>query len=126
MTQKNLTIRRLLSPAARSTTTEGSAVDLAAYIHPGGRGMKAKLDLSATAGTTPSVAVKIQDSDTTTAADFTDVTGAVFTTVTATTGAEEEIHFVTNKRYVRALMTITANTTSVTGGVYVLNEKLFT
>lgn len=122
--QENLEIRRLLSPAVRTTDTDGSAVDLADYIHPGGRAMKAKLDLSDALGTTPSVAVKIQDSDTTTAADFTDVSGATFTAVTATTGAEEEIHFVTNKRYIRAVLTITTNTTTVTGGVYVLNEKL--
>lgn len=126
MFQENLEIKELLSPATRSTSANGSAVDLQATIHPGGRQIKAYLNLSSLAGTTPSVTGKIQDSDTTTSADFTDVSGASFTAVTSTAGGTEAIHFVTNKRYIRAVLTLTANTTEAVGTMLAVVENLTT
>jgi hypothetical protein len=111
-TQSNFTAITALGPSARSTNANGSAVDLRGYINPGGRNIKAVVSLGTlegTAGTTLNVAVKIQESDTTTAADFTDVTSA---TVTLTTTGISEYHFVTAKRYVRAVLTQGANATN--------------
>lgn len=121
--QKQLTIKNLFNCQARTTTTTGSAVDLQGTLNPiAGRNMKAYLDVSANTGTTPSVVHKIQEGDNTTT--FTDITGAVFQTVTTTGTYTEELHFVTQKRYVRAVSTYTANTTSSTYGIYLLAEKV--
>lgn len=121
---RNYTVKNLFTAAARTTSADGSAVDLQATIHPGGREIKAYLDLEALAGTSPSIDCKIQESDTTTAGDFTDITGASFTTLT--TDATEELHFQTSKRYIRAVLTFSANTTSATGGVYAFVKNMTT
>lgn len=107
-----ITVKSLFTPAARTTSTDGSAVDLQGLANIGKREFKAFVDVGTALGTTPSVTVKIQESDTTTAGDFTDITGATFTAFT--TGTNEAIHFQTQKRYVRAVATYTANTTSST------------
>ncbi len=117
------TVTRLLKAQSASTTQTGAAVDLADSINPGGRNVKAVLDVGSllgTAGTTLSVDCKIQDSNTTTAADFTDISGATFTQVTATAGAIAEIEFRTNKRYVRAVATLGTTVTGAVLGVYVV------
>lgn len=124
--QKNLTVRRLLSARVATTDTQGAAVDLSTSINPGVRDMKAVLDVGALAGTAGAglgLDVKLQHSDTTTAADFTDVSGAAFTRVTATAGGIEEIHFSTARRYVRAAVTFGTSATSATFGVYIVTEN---
>jgi hypothetical protein len=117
-TQKQLTIKNLFAALARTTTTTGSAVDLFGSINAGGRNMKAYLDVGTALGTTPSVTISIQESDNTTT--FTDITGAAFAAVT--TAAQAELHFRTNKRYVRGVATYTSNTTSATLGCYIVTE----
>lgn len=119
-TQSQFDIKVLVPAAGRTTSATGAAVDLQNYINPGGRQMKALLDVGVitTAGT---LDVKIQHSDTTTAGDFADISGATFTQVTASTGAEA-IHFRTNKRYIRALATFGASTNGYSFGVYALAE----
>ncbi len=121
-TQRNMAIRILLAATARTTTASGSAVDLQSYIHPGGREMKVLLDCGEAGGTSPTLNVKIQESDITTASGFSDISGAVFTEITSTAG-NEEIHFRTNKRYVRAVATLAGTSPAYTFGVYLLNEK---
>jgi hypothetical protein len=122
-TQAQFDILTLLGAVARTTTVDGSAVDLKGYINPGGRQMKAYLDVGAVTTATVLTA-KIQDSDTTTAADFTDISGATFTglAVANTTATNQTIHFRTNKRYVRISTTFT-NGGGVTFGAYLLAEK---
>lgn len=122
-TQQNFDMKTLFGAVARTTSADGSAVDLQGYINPGGRNMKAYLDVGAITTATV-LTMKIQDSDTTTAADFTDVSGASFTglAVANTTATNQTIHFKTNKRYVRASCTFT-NGGGVTFGVYLLAEK---
>lgn len=111
-----------LHRAGRITTTAtGSAVDLQTYTNVGGRQMKATLSLGGVAGTSPSIAVKIQESTTTTAGDFTDISGAAFTT--ATTNGVESIHFQTAKRYVRAIVTFSSDTTQGDVAVVLAAEK---
>jgi hypothetical protein len=121
--QAQFDLKTLLGAAARTTSVDGSAVDLQGYINPGGRAMKAYLDLGAVTTATVLTA-KVQHSDTTTAADFTDVSGGAFTVipVTTTTATQEAIHFVTTKRYVRASVTNT-NGGGVSYGIYLLAEK---
>lgn len=121
--QQNFAILTLFGAAARTTSADGTAVDLQGYVNPGGRAMKAYLDVGAitTAG---ALTMKIQQSDTTTAGDFTDITGAAFTgyTVTQTTATNQSIHFVATKRYVRAVAGFT-NGGGHSFGVYLLAEK---
>lgn len=113
---------RLLKAQAITTSNDGAATDLQGYIEPGGRNIKVVNDIGSALGTTPSVTTKIQDSDTTTAADFADLyTG--FAAVTATTGGLQLAHIRTNKRYLRVVDTLTANTTSVTKSTYIVVEK---
>lgn len=124
-TQAQFDVLTLLGAAARTTSATGSAVDLQGYVNPGGRAMKAYLDLGAVTTAGP-LTVVIQHSDTTTAADFTDATSGAFTVipVTTTTATNEAIHFTTTKRYVRALATAT-NGGGHSYGVYVLAEKRY-
>lgn len=123
MNQKALASLCLVAAASINTSTNHTAVDLKGYINPGGRQMKAILNFGSAAGAT-AVDFKIQDSNTTTAADFTDISGASFTQV-ATSGASfQEIHFKTNKRYVRAVSTY-AGVNAAVWGMTLLAEKRF-
>ena len=120
--QANHNVLRLLTTQVLTTSADGSAVDLQGYANPGGRNIKVMADVGSNLGTTPSVTVKIQDSDTTTAADFADLyTG--FAAVTATTGGLSTAHIKTNKRYLRAVATLTANTTSTNLATYIIVEN---
>lgn len=117
--QANLSLVRLLKAQSISTTVTGAAVDLQSYTNPGSRNIKVTNDVGSNLGTTPSTTVKIQDSDTTTTSDFVDLyTG--FSAVTATTGELQSAHIKTNKRYLRAVGTVTADTTGVVLSTYVL------
>lgn len=107
------------TPAARTATANGTGVDLQGYINPGGRQMKAYLNVGTVSGTSPTLDVKMQESDDNSV--FTDIAGATFAQKTAQ-GAEE-IHFKTNKRYVRAAATIAGTTPSFTFDTTVLAEK---
>ena len=123
--KQHLTVLRLISAAAFTTTETGSATDLQGYIEPGGRNVKITVDCGSNLGTTPSLTVSIQDSDTTTAGDFVDLyTG--FAPITATTGGQQTAHIVTNKRYLRAIATLTSDTTQTIVGVQALVTNRFT
>lgn len=118
----NKSLIRLLTTQAISTSADGSAIDLQSYTNPGSRAIKVVVDVGSNLGTTPSATVKIQNSDTTTASDFADLyTG--FSAVTATTGGLNSAHIVTNKRYLRAVVTVTANTTSTNVAAYALVDN---
>lgn len=118
----NYSVVRLLTTQAATTSVTGSAVDLRDYINPGGRNIKVIVDVGSNLGTTPSNTVKIQDSDTTTAGDFVDLyTG--FSAVTATTGGLSTAHIKTNKRYLRAISTLTSDTTSSNVATYIMVEN---
>ncbi len=90
--------------AAITSTTNHPSLDLSPYANIGRHEMKAILSAGAVGGTSPSFAVKIQDSpDNST---FTDISGASYAAITANQGATE-LHFKTNNRYVRAVTTVT-------------------
>lgn len=110
-----------LFPAARKTSSAtGADVDLKGYINPGGRQMKAFLSVSAVSGTSPTLDVKIQEADAT--STYTDVTSASFTQLTTVSG-NQEIHFRTNKRYVRAIATLGGTSPIFDAAVVLLVEK---
>lgn len=118
-TQSNFAVLELFSAAARTASANGTGVDLQGYVNPGGRQMKAYLNVGAASGTTPTLDVKIQESDDD--STYTDISGATFTQATA--AITEEIHFRTSKRYVRAVATIGGTTPSFTFCVVLLAEK---
>lgn len=122
-TQQQFDIKVLLGAVARTTSTNGSAVDLQGYINPGGRNMKAFLDIGAITTATVLTAA-IYEGDVTTQASHTAISGATFTglAVANTTATNQTIHFVTNKRYVSIVTTFT-NGGGVTFGAYLLAEK---
>lgn len=121
---QNRLVKTLLTALARTTNASGTGVDLQGSANPGAKNIKAYLDVGAiagTAGTTLSLDVKLQDSNTTTAADFTDISEAAFTQVT--TVGNQEMHFNTIKRYVRAVTSQGTTLTSATFGVYLVEAE---
>jgi len=118
-TQSNMKIVELFVAARKSASATGSDVDLKGYINPGGRMMKAFISATGVSGTSPTMDVKIQEADST--ASYTDITGAAFTQLTTT--GNEEIHFRTNKRYVRAIATLAGTSPVFDVGVMLLVER---
>lgn len=104
---------KLLYADSPTTSADGSAVDFAPSPSISKRNIKAVLAGFGVAGTAPAtVTVTLEESDTTTAADFSAITGAAFTAVNGTAGTGfEEIHYKQTKRYVRAVVTLSANVT---------------
>ncbi len=94
----------LAAALLRTATGVGSAIDCQGMVEPGNkRHMLAHLSVGGQTGTT--LDVKLQESDTTTSGDFTDITGAAFTQVGAAL-SEQDLFFKIKKRYVRASWTI--------------------
>lgn len=118
-TQANFKIVELFAAARKSSSATGSDVDLKGYINPGGRQMKAFLSVTGVSGTSPTLDVKIQEADAT--STYTDITSASFTQLT-TTGSQE-IHFRTNKRYVRAIATLAGTSPVFDAATLLLVEK---
>lgn len=119
MTQRQLDVVELLAPAARTASANGTGADLQGYVNPGGSEMKAFLSVGAASGTTPTLDVKLQDSDDD--STYADISGAAFAQKTAT--GSEAIHFQTKKRYVRAVATIAGTTPSFTFAVIAIAES---
>ena len=102
-----------LDHAVVTTTAAGTEVDLAKhFVNPGKREMKAVLGaLESVASDSGSLAYKLQESNTTVDSDFSDISGAAFTTLQdSDTNVLQQIHFFTKKRYVRGHRTIAGGT----------------
>lgn len=103
-------------PNAVTATANGTGVDTQGYAD----GMVI-LEVGTVSGTTPSMTVKIQESDDN--STFADITGATFTAVTASNSSQvlrlSELN-VTRKRYVRAVATISGTTPSFAFSTIVL------
>jgi hypothetical protein len=112
-------VKVLLGAGARTASANGTGVDLQPLTHPGGRNMKAFLDVAAASGTSPTLDVKMQESDDN--SSFSDIAGATFTQATA--AGQQQIHFHTTKRYVRAVAAIGGTTPSFTCGCYLVGQK---
>lgn len=97
----------LIAAQAIAATANGTGVDIKDYVGT----MQLLLDSGAGAGTTPTLDVKIQDSDDNTA--FADVTGKAFTQVT-TVASRQQMVLDTNavRRYIRAVSTLGGTTPS--------------
>lgn len=92
----------LVAAAVVAATANGTGVDIKDYVGT----LQLLLDAGApTAGTTPTLDVKIQDSDDNTT--FADVTGKAFTQVT-TVASRQQLVIDTNsvRRYIRSVVTI--------------------
>lgn len=123
MSVANRKIKDLLIAQAATTTVTGTSIDLQGYVAAGKKNVMVVLDLPTVAGTTPSVTVKVQDSPNNTT--FTDVTGAAFAAVTTNLTDTTSLLFYTTNRYIRAVATLTANTTSATlwAGALLINTE---
>ncbi len=95
----------LAAPVARTSTYTGTAIDLLDYE---GFGLFVLNASAATAGTSPTLDCKLQESDVS-GSGFADITGATYTQVTSvsgTAGAQKLALNVSNlKRYVRLIGT---------------------
>ncbi len=114
-------------PAALTTTTLGSPVDL---IDSNANMASALLQVGAVSGTQGNLVVKIQEC-TTTNGTFTDVIGAgAFTAVTTSgttaSGAVQIISFQRQKRYVAAYATFTGTYTNMLIGVSIFAQRATT
>lgn len=97
-----LQITAVLAPARKIASENGTGVDLQQYVGD----YTVILSSSAGGGTTPTLDIKMQDSDDN--STFADISGAAFTQVTATASTQTVIlNANAVKRYVRAVSTIT-------------------
>lgn len=107
---------RTLTPAARTSTGNGTGIDLADT----GPEFFGILENGTTSGTAPTLDVKFQESDDN--STFTDISGAAFTQLTAA-GAERILVRNRTKRYVRAVATIGGTSPSFACMVLILSPK---
>ena len=114
-----LTPNSTLAPAARTATANGTGVDLKDYIGQA----KVILHSALGTGTTPTLDVKLQDSDDN--STFADITGATFTQVTDAAASLQAIGVDVDKvkRYVRAVATIGGTTPSFTCNCIIVGRK---
>jgi hypothetical protein len=106
-----------VEPKALTTTTNGAAVDL---VDSDGNCF-ASLHVGAVTGTTPTLDVKIQESDTS-GGTYSDITGATFAQQT-TSNHYLLINFKRSKRFCRAVATIGGSSPSFTLAVALLGIK---
>ncbi len=121
--EANAQLSTLANIAAVTTTTNGSAVGT---VDIGTNYCSALLAVGAVTGTTPTLDVKIQESNDG-STGWTDCLGgdqnaAAFTRVTAANAAQV-ISFKAQKAFVRAVLTVGGTTPSFTCGVYLLAQK---
>lgn len=111
----------LIAPARKTATANGTGVDLRDYE---GK-VTAILTSSAGGGTSPTLAVKIQDSADN--SSFADVSGLTFTGLTGAADATEAIGFEADsvRRYVRAVITIGGTSPTFDMAVLLLGRKKY-
>lgn len=109
------TSRKPLLPAARYTATgNGTGIDTIGF-----NSALILLDFGNGGGTTPTLDVKIQESDTL-GGTYTDITGAVFAQITGSGGGDKagELYLQPRKRFIRAVRTISGTSPTFDGGVW--------
>jgi type IV secretory pathway protease TraF len=112
----NIGVAQTLAPVDYAATTKGTAVDLQGFN-------SAAVIVNTGAITTAGLyVVKVQESDTTTDGDFTDVVaGDLVGTLPASLAATSTYKqgYLGNKRYIRAVITKTSGTSIVAGAIVV-------
>ncbi len=112
----NIGVDQTLAPVDYAATTKGTAVDLSGFS-------SAALVINTGAITSAGVyVVKMQESDTTTDGDFSDVAaGNVVGALPASLAAASTYKqgYIGNKRYIRAVITKTSGTSIVAGAVVI-------
>jgi len=96
-----------------TATGAGAEVNLQKYfVNPGKREMKAIMGaLETVASDSGTLAYKLQESNTTVDSDFSDISGAAFTTIgDSDTNTLQSLHFYTKKQYVRGYRTLVGGT----------------
>jgi hypothetical protein len=106
-----------IEPKALTSTTNGAAVDL----QDADGNCFATLHIGAVSGTTPTLDVKIQESDTS-GGTYTDISGAAFAQQTAS-NKWLAINFKRAKRFARGAVTIGGSTPSFTIAVAIFGVK---
>lgn len=112
-----ISILEAFGAATRTSSANGSAVDLSSVINTGVKEVAGYLNCGAASGTSPTLSVKFQDSDDG-STGWADINNAVFTQLTA--AGSQKITFPVSKRYIRAVATISGTSPSFTFGVFVL------
>lgn len=107
------------APQAVTATGAGSAVDLANGVN----STNAILEVGAVSGTTPTLDVKLQESDDN--STWSDIAGGAFTQVTAAT-QRQVIRVLRSKRYCRGYATVGGTTPSFTLSLEILAQKKYT
>jgi hypothetical protein len=93
------------------------------FVSPGKREMKAVLSAILTSTDSGFFDYKLQESNTTVDSDFSDISGGAFTQVGSTGSVPVELHFFTNKRYVRGHQTVVGGTSwAVTALVFAVKR----
>lgn len=100
---REVAVAELLPAAARTATANGTGVDTQAYTNSQGHEYAAHLNVGTVTGTSPTLDVKVQESDAS-GSGYADISGATFAQKTA--AGTETIYFRSNKRYVRVVATI--------------------
>lgn len=127
VTMRNLGFAELFGALVRTATANGTGLDMTTTVSGQHkpfiteREYKAIVSVGAVSGTTPTLDLKIQESDDN--STFTDITGATFTQLTAV--GREEIQFKSIKRYIRAVATIGGTSPSFTFAVILLGYERY-
>lgn len=115
----NIGVKNALSPAVQSATVKGNAIDRKGF-----ESVAFVINSGAIAGD-GLYAPKLQDSDTTTDADFADVDAKfLIGTLPAALAADSavKVGYIGHKRYVRVVLTKTSGTSVAAGAVAVLGD----
>lgn len=110
-------------PSAQTATANGTAVDTQGY-----NSLACTLEVGAVSGTSPTLDVKLQESDTS-GGTYTDISGATFTQVTAANSSQvirlDGLNTGSRKRFIRAAATIAGTTPSFTLAANLLLGRAF-
>ena len=104
---------QLLVPATRTSSANGTGVDMKDYV---GR-IEVTLDVGAVSGTTPTLDVKVQECDTS-GGTYTDIAGATLTQVTTANAIHSiQVDIDAAKQFIRAVATLAGTSPSFACGV---------
>lgn len=115
----NIGVSASIVPAVQTATAKGTAVDLRGF------NMATLIVNTGAIAGSGNFTAKLQESDTTTDGDFTDVAaGALLGSLPAALAASTayKLGYVGNKRFVRAVLTLNSGTSIAAGAVFVLGE----